>query len=385
MTGALIAILIVTLIAPLLAKVTRQYGFLRAGLDGFVLMTVIGLVVLVLIPDAMLHKGEWAVVLVLVGFFLPAFVEFVAHQYEDRFGDCHRAQQRTHQIVLIISAFAIIFHAMTDGAILALAGAEYSSNFLNIGVVAHRAGIAITLWWLLQPYIAKTTSYLMLILFALMTYFGYVMGGSVTSFLEPSFSGYWQAFAAGSLLHVVMHPLRERQIPKNIILAAHRVGTSVAIIFIMFSIYSTMELSTNPTLNTHIVSASKEALSHQGMAESLYIMQQAGILAAPWLLIMLVVGGIIRARRSLSVRSFFKEGASFAPMSFFVWLVAAAAYSFFYPHITHENLQALSINVTGVFYFWLTLVGISLLVKGAPTFFAAMLPDFLSHQHSHDH
>lgn len=385
MTAALFAILLVTIAAPLLARFADKYGYLRAGLDGFVLMTVMGLVVLVLIPDALSHRGEWAVAALLIGFFLPAIAEFLAHKFARESSDCHQAQSQTHKVVLIISCFAIIFHALMDGAILALARTDQASFFLSVGVVAHRLGIAVTLWWLMRPYISSRTSYLMVFLFALVTYLGFQMAASVSHVAEASFAGLWQAFAAGSLLHVVLHPLRDRNIPYDVILRAQRMGTAIALIFIVAGIYSALELTKNPGFNHIVVAAEKQGASHHTMEESLYVMQQAGIISAPFLLAVIVIGALVRARVQFSIKAFFHKAAGIAPLTFFIWLLVSAFYALAEPHVVHDHIFILSLDIVGVFYAWLAVVACALLFQGAPQFFSTFLPDVLSHKHSHDH
>lgn len=346
-------------------------------------MTVIGLVVLVLVPDALFHKGEWALLLVLIGFFLPAVAEFIGHKKVDEAQDCHSTQRRTHKFVLIVSAFAIILHAVTDGAVIALANSEKASVMVAVGIIAHRAGIALTLWWLMAPFLSTRTIYLMLILFALVTYLGFVMAETVYGLADQSLAGYWQAFAAGSLLHVVMHPLRERNIPHAVIVSAQRFGTFIAVFFIVASIYASLELTINPDISLPIQEAAHHGNSHMGMEENLYILQQAGILIAPWMLAFLSIGGLIRSRRHPSVQQFIKEFAAYIPATFVFWLVVSVFYAFLPAHIVHDHVLLLSMDVAGVFYLWMGLVIMTLLVKGAPRFFAALLPDFLSHDHHH--
>ncbi|WND04126.1 hypothetical protein QGN29_07040 [Temperatibacter marinus] len=383
-TGALIAIIIVTLTAPLLAKLTKKFGYLRAGLDGFVLMSVIGLVILVLVPDALFHKGKWALVVLLVGFFLPAVAEYFGHKYARYFkGDCHAAQRKTHKIVLLISAFAIIFHALTDGAILALAKSDHATPFLSLGVVAHRVGVAITLWWLLEPYISSRSSYLMLILFALVTYLGFSMAGSVSAVVEAGLGGYWQAFAAGSLLHVVMHPLRERNIPLKTIQNAHRLGTCIAFFFLIASIFSALELTTNHMLSHQVLDPSNTAVTHAGMEESLYILKQAGLIVAPWLLAFIVGLALFRVRSKWSLKNFVSASARVAPMTFLIWLISAAFYALMGTQMVEDHPLGIGIKHVEIFYLWLLLVFSALLYQGAPKFFTSVMPDFLSHDHSH--
>lgn len=379
--------MLVTLATPLLANLSSRFGYLRAGLDGFVLMTVIGLVVLVLLPDALFHRGHWALLVLVVGFFLPAIAEYIGHKRGDDDKDCHQAQRKTHKFILVMSSLAIILHAITDGAILALANDEAASDFLSVGVVAHRVGIALTLWWLLMPYLSSRTIYLMLVLFALVTYLGFAMADTVFGLAEYSLAGYWQAFAAGSLLHVVMHPLRERNIPPAVIVRAQRTGTFIAIFFIVASIYSTLELSTNPGIHVTVQQAAHQGGSHMGMEENIYIMQQAGILVAPWMLAFLAIGGLVqsgKANRLLpKIKKIFSAAATIAPITFVIWLVVSGFYMTQPKDMVHDHVLTLSMDVAAVFYFWLSLVLVALVVRGAPRFFSSLLPDFLSHDHSH--
>lgn len=422
MTLSLALLLIITLMAPLLAGITRRFGFLRAALDGFVLMTVVGLVVLVLVPDALIHQGEIAFFMILAGFLLPAVAEFIAHKRGRSKENCQKVQQKTHKVVLLISAFAIILHGMADGALLSLSKSMQTSDFLSTGIIAHRVGIALTLWWLLKPYIPDWGSYLILALFSVMTYAGFAMADQMTPLVEASLAGYWQAFAAGSLLHVVLHPLRERNIPVLTILRGHRAGTLVALVFIVTSIYSTVELShpaniQNPDSTMvdhhhhqgmedphddephktngghdhaahyhggHIAQSAHGAHgAHGAMDESLYFMQMTGILLSPWLLSGILIGALFLVRKNRSFPAFMQAVGRLVPLTVAFWLLASLVYAYSDQHTHHDHLLVYDLNITLLFNGWLAIVALSLLVKGAPRFFSSLLPDILAHSHDH--
>ena len=194
---ALILSVAVLLAAPLLAKLVSRAPALKSGLDGFVLVTVIALITTTLLPEALSHGGMWGLAIAVIGFLLPWLAEALFH----------RAEEITHRLIMLVAALALIVHAASDGAILAFAKDADGGAFIASGVVLHRVGVAIAVWWLLRPVLTTVGGIAVLVSLGAMTVIGYLMVLFAGEWYNIPLIGYWQAFAAGSLFHVVMHPL----------------------------------------------------------------------------------------------------------------------------------------------------------------------------------
>ncbi|RMB02895.1 hypothetical protein [Eilatimonas milleporae] len=195
----LVILTLVTAGAPLIAGMLSRTPVLRRGLDGFVLVTVLALGVLSLLPDAMAHLGLPALLLAALGFGLPWLAERLLHHGETA----------THRLLLVLSVCAFALHVAGDGAALAHFGARIGDdgNFAAGMIILHRMGVATALWWLLRPMLGVAGSLAMILLLAVVTPAGYMLGSALDGVVHAPVSAGLLAFAAGSLLHVMLHPV----------------------------------------------------------------------------------------------------------------------------------------------------------------------------------
>ncbi|WP_374764833.1 hypothetical protein [Yunchengibacter salinarum] len=201
---ALVLSVLILLTAPALTRALARTPVMRAALDGFVLMVVVALVGLTLLPEAVHRTGSLGLAVALMGFILPGFAERVLG----------RSARLTHAALLAVAALALVLHAASDGAVLALAegGGDGATGpgshvMLAVAVVLHRLGVATAVWWLLKPHLGRGGAYAALIGMAAMTVAGFFLTRVALQVHEVALIGTLQAFAAGSLLHVILHPL----------------------------------------------------------------------------------------------------------------------------------------------------------------------------------
>ncbi|PIE91301.1 MAG: hypothetical protein CR997_01610 [Acidobacteria bacterium] len=166
-------------------------------IDGFIFVTISGLVFLHIMPEAIVNGGWLALLFGVLGLIGPSFGEKIFH---------HNVHQ-THKIALILGVMGIFLHAGMDGATLSLPGGhhhggEHTHELLALAVILHRIPVSLTLWWLLKPEFGRNKAVWMLVLIGIVTVIGYFTGPSL---LHSSSLALFQAFVAGSLLHVVFH------------------------------------------------------------------------------------------------------------------------------------------------------------------------------------
>ena len=82
---------------PLVARAAKARPQMLAFIDGFVLVTIGGLVLLDVIPHAIAHRDLWAGLFMLAGFTLPNLAERLF-----RFG-----VQQTHTAVLLLALVGV--------------------------------------------------------------------------------------------------------------------------------------------------------------------------------------------------------------------------------------------------------------------------------------
>jgi uncharacterized membrane protein YraQ (UPF0718 family) len=177
-------------LGPLVLAVTGRLPGVLPLVDGFVLVSVGGLVIADVIPEAF-ERGGWLVaVLVLAGLVGPTLLERWLH----------RAAAAVHRTALLLGVAGLALHGFLDGV--ALAGTQGHATAL--AVVLHRLPEGLTLWWLLRPTYGAGWTAVAIGALAAATASGALL--PIGAQLADGVGVAWvQALVAGSLLHVVLH------------------------------------------------------------------------------------------------------------------------------------------------------------------------------------
>jgi uncharacterized membrane protein YraQ (UPF0718 family) len=220
----LIASLLAYALGPPLCALIKRHPHSFSILDGFVFVSMSGLIFFGLLPEV-LHSGGWpSLVFAALGLFLPTWVE-------KRF---HGLERNTHRAALAIGLLGLLIHEVVDGVALSVSGTvpidpnaagallgqghahvhDHAAGLdahhpidLPLAVVLHRLPVAITVWWLVERNFGKFSAAATLVLMGLATVLGYSFGESSRSWIEGTGAAWFQAFVVGSLLHVVVHRL----------------------------------------------------------------------------------------------------------------------------------------------------------------------------------
>ena len=215
----LILSLIALALGPLLYGVLRKADAVRSSLDGFLFVTIAGIVIVYIVPDVFQVAGFTAIAFLILGI---AFAFGVEHQNAARSGG-------SYTWVVILGALGLALHAAMDGIALLpgdhlhLPGAEHAhdhdhghdagdshgldgllNNHLALGVILHRIPVGMAIWWTLRPQTGSAIATAALALIAAATTAAYVFGDSILQVLQTSSVACFQAFVAGSLLHVIV-------------------------------------------------------------------------------------------------------------------------------------------------------------------------------------
>ncbi len=168
----------------------------RQGLEGFILVTLAGIVCLHIVPDAWRVAGFASVVAGLLGLAFPTLLE----------GIFRSALSRAHLVVLAVAAAGIVVHAVLDGiALLPLVteSSESGSRALAVGVIIHRLPVGMAIWWVLRPQFGTAVAVTTFTVVIITTAIGYLLGGEFLASTAWSLA-LFQAFVAGSLVHVAL-------------------------------------------------------------------------------------------------------------------------------------------------------------------------------------
>ena len=169
----------------------------REGLDGFILVTLGGIVCLHIAPEAWEVAGVAALATGLLGLAFPALLERVFRS----------ALSRAHLFVLAVAAAGIVVHAVLDGIALLplMSGADGSegSRALAVGVIIHRLPVGMVIWWVLRPQFGTVVAASTMAVVIGTTVLGYFLGGELLASTAWGLA-LFQAFVAGSLVHVAL-------------------------------------------------------------------------------------------------------------------------------------------------------------------------------------
>lgn len=188
----LLATLTALMSGPLLYALARRRPAFLALLDGFVLVSIAGLVLLEVLPGAYSEGGAWSLAFVVIGAFGPSLVERTLH----------KARRKAHLATLALAVLGLVLHSVGDGVALT-AGEAHAHGALGIAVVVHSVPVGLVVWWVMAPVFGRGLPALTLSLMCAGTVAGYLFGEQLSAALGTSAFAWFQALVAGSILHVV--------------------------------------------------------------------------------------------------------------------------------------------------------------------------------------
>lgn len=191
MSPFLVATLCALAAGPALYAAARSRPGMLAFLDGFVLVSIAGLVVLEVVPGTFLQGGAWSLAFLLGGLFGPTLLERAFRN----------AEREAHIAALALAICGLVFHALADGVVLApTAGQDWA---LPAAVVVHSIPVGMAVWWLLAPHFGTWPPLLALAAMGVGTVAGYRYGVSLSGMLSAQAWAWFQSLVAGTILHVI--------------------------------------------------------------------------------------------------------------------------------------------------------------------------------------
>jgi hypothetical protein len=185
----LILSIVALLLGPVIYALGRRNHAARQILDGFIFITIAGIICVDIIPEALTTGGTLAFVFLGLGIAFPIVIERGFH------GALHEA----HVLVLIVAALGLVVHAIIDG--IALLPTE--GDDLAHAVILHRLPVGMAIWWSLRPHLGLPVAIAAFATISVATAASYVLGAPLVELAEAKSIAYVQAFISGSLIHVV--------------------------------------------------------------------------------------------------------------------------------------------------------------------------------------
>jgi len=177
------------LLGPVIYALGRQNRTARHILDGFIFITIAGIICVNIIPDALAVGGTLAFVFLVLGIAFPVVLE----------KGFRSAFHQAHVMVLVIAGLGLVIHAIIDGiALLPAQGGD-----LAHAVILHRLPVGMAIWWSLRPNLGAPVAIAAFAAISIATAASYTLGGPMIELAEARSIAYVQAFVSGSLIHVV--------------------------------------------------------------------------------------------------------------------------------------------------------------------------------------
>lgn len=179
------------------AMATSTPSRVRA-IDGFVFVTVPGLILLDALPSLATQAGWLVFVWAAVGLFVPNIIETAFRPIA----------RSAHMATVWLAVIGLVVHTLVDGA--ALAAAFSSSNGtasgegLALAVVIHRLPVGLAVWWVARPAFGYRWATTLLVVMLIGTVSGYFVGAGLAHLHLPEIGVWFQALVAGAILHTVV-------------------------------------------------------------------------------------------------------------------------------------------------------------------------------------
>ena len=115
----------------------------------------------------------------------------------------HRVARHTDNLAIFLGVASMVLHALLEGGALMPATANAPLPF-TLAIVLHRIPVGLLIWWLLEPRHGTVAAVAGVGAILLATTVGFAAGTEILPDEHAALETY-QAFVAGSLLHVVFH------------------------------------------------------------------------------------------------------------------------------------------------------------------------------------
>jgi hypothetical protein len=178
-------------LGPLLYRLLGSRPGALAVLDSLAVLAVGAMVLFFIVPESIREEGLVVLLPLVAGLLLPTLIERLLVPLAGQ----------AHRLLLGLVVVGLSLHQILDGVALSLEG---HSHALPAAVVAHQLPAGIVLWKLLTSARGVKVAAGVMLFFGLAIVIGFVAGDAVRLEEMPAL-GMFNAFIAGSLLHVFVH------------------------------------------------------------------------------------------------------------------------------------------------------------------------------------
>ena len=237
----LMASIAALIIGPVLFQLSHVGARAFKVLEGFSFITIAGLLCFGIMPQAIGIGGFFAWMFAALGLIFPIGLERLFHGLA----------KQVHLLILSLGMIGLAVHAGIDGIALAagslagtgvdsswFTGHREESEYLAMAVILHRFPLGLAVWYLLSPTLGRSVAIAALVVLAGSTAVGYSFGPDLISTLQGPGLAWFQAFVAGSILHVVIYePGHHKHAHEHQGVALEKWPDRIGIIFGLIALY----------------------------------------------------------------------------------------------------------------------------------------------------
>jgi len=213
------------LLGPFLVKITPEKSSARLVLDVFTSITVCGIVVFHVIPEAYHHGGSVTLLFGLAGLAFPVIIE--------------KLLQRSGQKASVLLLFGLFPHILVESAVFGAADPEHAIA-LGIVIAAHRLPVGLLSFIAIQKHHGDRIGWYAIFALTAVTLLGFLGGEVIEGAFDENVFSWLQALVGGALLHIVFsNQISLNQRPKGLL--SMGMGLVVGMCFVGI-VLSTMDI-----------------------------------------------------------------------------------------------------------------------------------------------
>jgi len=162
--------------------------------DGFVYLAVPVLVAIQVVPDVVSEGAPLLLAVVAAGALVPNLLERASRSLA----------RHTDDLTIVVTLTGLVVHEALEGAALAPGGESVDPAFAW-AVILHRVPVGLVMWWLVRPRHGIALASAAVASLSLATLAGAFVGYELAGPAHGQAFKLFEAFVAGTLLHVVFH------------------------------------------------------------------------------------------------------------------------------------------------------------------------------------
>ena len=162
--------------------------------DGFVYVAVPLLVLWQVLPYTWTEQSLLPLLIVGSGILIPTILERVSNALASQTDNC----------AILFGLSGLVLHAALEGVAFTPASDVLGGPFVA-AVILHRIPVGLVIWWLISPRHGELAAAAAVVSIPVATALGYVAGIEFLGEWQSQGLELYQAFVAGSLIHVVFH------------------------------------------------------------------------------------------------------------------------------------------------------------------------------------